>query len=324
MPVTDSSSAGERALAVRVAWAALLVFALTAAIAFLHRLYSQKFFGATGTAQWIWARHPISSNEPVAFFATREIVLPEMRYYTRLKILGDPEYSLFLNGREIGGRRVRDENVLDVYDLTPVVKSGRNRIVVAVRAPRGVGGLIASLDLAPESENWFPTGEQWRIYRRWHPQLLLADPPGVTWEPPVLIGEPPVGRWDFAEPRFAAMASPVSGVTRPAVVIPFVGLVPKIRTTSGVAVAITERVAGTAFDFGVTKGRIRLVADRPPFLSEAVEIRFAFDRSEFDLVEWNPRAAVFAPGERSVTLPEEREFRYVLVYGKGVRAEVVR
>ena len=48
----------------------------------------------------------MSANEPVAFFAAREFTLPPNRVYTRLKVLGDPEYTLYVNGREIAGRLV--------------------------------------------------------------------------------------------------------------------------------------------------------------------------------------------------------------------------
>jgi hypothetical protein len=37
------------------------------------------------------------------------------------------------------------------------VKTGRNRIVIAVRAPQGAGGLIASIDIGPEVANWVVT-----------------------------------------------------------------------------------------------------------------------------------------------------------------------
>jgi hypothetical protein len=323
MPGRDSSAA-ERGLALRLTWAAVLLVATTAAFSYVHRLYAQKFFGATGSAAWIWADHPISSNMPVAFFAVRDFNLPENRYYVRLKVLGDPEYAVYLNGREIGARQVAEDRTLDVYELTERMSPGRNRVVVAVRAPKGVGGLIASVDLAPESKDWFPTGADWKIFRRWHPELLRRDPPGERWERPIVLGEPPIGRWDFLRPSRAAVAAPLTKSLQPAAATSFVGLVPTIRTSSGISVAVTEKQPGVAFDFGVTRGRVRLHLDRPRFMSDAVPIRYAYDRSEFDLVQWNPQTVVFAPGETAVTLPEEREFRYVLVYGKGIRAEVLQ
>jgi hypothetical protein len=323
MTGADVISAPDRALIVRVARAAILLFALTAGVAYLYRLYSQKFYAVTGEAKWIWAQHPISAGEPLAFFAVRDFVLPDTRYYTRLKIAGDPEYVAWLNGRRIAARGVGDVTQLDVFDLTETAPIGPNRLVIAVRAPKGVGGLIASIDLSPDSRNWFATGEEWRIYRRWSPDLLERNPPSARWEQPVIIGEPPIGRWDFLRPQWAKLADPLDRVELPQRSISFMGLVPRIRTTSGVAVAVSERTRGTAFDFGNTRGHVRLITDRPSFTSRRVEIRLTHDLEGLESIDWNPRQAVFAPGERELTLPEEHSFRYALVYGTGVRAAVV-
>src|SRR2546426_11941858 len=70
----------------RLAMATLALFLFTAAFHRLNLLYSHKFFDATGRAQWIWAQHRVSSNVPVAFFATRDFDLPKNRYFTRIKI----------------------------------------------------------------------------------------------------------------------------------------------------------------------------------------------------------------------------------------------
>jgi hypothetical protein len=59
-------------------------------------------------------------------------------------------------------------------------------------------------------------------------------------------------------------------------------------------------------------------------VSEVVNIRFAFDRTELTYPEWNLRPVVFAPGERVVTTPEVHDFRYVMLFGKGARAELVQ
>ena len=95
----------------------------------------------------------------------------------------------------------------------------RNRIVVAVRAPQGAGGLLAAIDIAPETENWIVTDGQWKIYRRWDPLILQFDIAG-QWERPVIVGEPPIGRWNYQQivkrdaapdtPAFATIERPGS------------------------------------------------------------------------------------------------------------------
>lgn len=307
-----------------------MIFAFTAAFTHLDRIYSRKFFDITGNARWIWAQHRMSDNVPLAFFAARDFTLPANRFYTHLKVLGDPEYTVFFNGREIAGRRLDDhrgeteERVLDLYDISELARTGRNRLVIAVRAPSGAGGLIASIDIAPETANWVVTGGDWKIYRRWDPRILLADVPDAPWEPPAIIGSPPVGRWNYLQAVARPLVPLPTQVTPPVDAFEQMAFIPKIRTTGGVAVAGSEEARATAFDFGFMKGRVRLIDDRDRAVSQTVNVRFAFDRAELRLAEWNLRPLVFAPGEHTLTTPEIHDFRYAMVFGRGVRAEVVR
>ncbi|HEU4889077.1 MAG TPA: hypothetical protein VFV49_14425, partial [Thermoanaerobaculia bacterium] len=81
-------STSDRDLMKRLAIVLGLVFAFTAGFTHLERTYSRKFFDITGDAKWIWARHRMSDNLPLAFFATRDFELPPNRVFTRLKVLG--------------------------------------------------------------------------------------------------------------------------------------------------------------------------------------------------------------------------------------------
>ena len=309
----------------RITVALLAVFLFTAAFSYLDRIYTHKFLATTGRAQWIWAAHRMSDNEPVVFFAARDFDLPQNRYYTLLKVTGDPEYTLYFNGREIASRRVGDQRQLDVYDVSKLAKTGRNRIVVAVRAPQGIGGLIASIDIAPETENWIVSDGSWRMYRRWHPDILVRDRLDVWWNGVMIVGQPPIGRWNYLALVRTPLSSPVTTVIPPRDSFPMIAYLPTIRTRSGIAVAVADRKRATVYDFGFTRGRIRLVADKARGVtSRVVRIRFAYARNELGSVDWNLRPVVFAPGETEVTTPESHSFRYVTVFGRGVRAEVVR
>lgn len=303
--------------------AALFVF--TAAFAHLQRTYEQKFFDATGRAQWIWARHPISANVPLAFYASRELDLPEHRVYTRLKVMGDPEFTVFVNGRELAGRRVSaEEHALDVYDISEMVKTGRNRVVVGVRAPQGLGGLLAAIDIGPETENWIVSDRDWKIHRRWSPELLMRDPADGQSESPMILGEPPVGRWNYLTPVPRPVLPPPATALPAQQSFSMVGLIPTIRTRAGIAVAGADRARATVFDFGFTKGHLRLTRESDSLTSQEVRVRFANAREELGLIEQNLRSVVFAPGEKTVTTPEKHSFRYAMVYARGaVMAEVV-
>ena len=325
LPMTagETISASDRDLMKRLGLVLAFLFVFTAAFSHLAGVYSQKFHDRTAPAQLLWARHPMSANEPLAFFAARDLTLPPNRIYARLKVLGDPEYTLYVNGREIAARFVGEDRALDYYDLSEVLQTGRNRIVIAVRAPKGVGALLAALDLAPETENWLVTDAQWKIYRRWDPLILHYDVAG-QWESPAIIGAPPIGRWNFLEIAKRDAEPPAQTVIEAKETFEYIGLLPTIRTEGGISVAGSERARARAFDFGFTKGRVRVSSDRPPAFSRLVQVRFANARSELGLLELNPRAIVFAPGETEVTTPEEHSFRYAVAFAPDVKVEVLR
>ena len=312
----------DRDLLKRLAIVLVFLFVFTAAFSHLVRVYSEKFFNRTATAKWIWARHSMSANEPLAFFAAREIDLPPNRVYTRLKLAGDPEYTLYVNGQEVAGRRVGEDRALDYYDLTPIVKTGRNRIVVAVRAPQGAGGLLASIDIAPETENWVVSDGQWKIYRKWDPLILEFDIAGQS-ERPMIVGEPPIGRWNYLQIAKRDAGLPPVRLQNPKEGFALMALLPKITTQGGIAVATAVRARATAYDFGFTKGRVRVSTENTSGFSRLVQVRFANGSNELGLIEWNMRPIVFAPGETSVTTPEVHQFRYVLAFARDVKAEVL-
>ncbi len=299
------------------------VFVFTAGFCHLERVYSRKFFDITGEARWIWAPRPMSAGEPIAFFASRVIDLPAHRIFTHLKILGDPEYTLWVNGRLVANRRVEGRQALDLYDLSGMVNDGPNRIVVAVRAPQGAGGLIAAVDIGHEAANWVVSDGSWRIYRRWNAEILRRDLPG-EFESPAIIGEPPVGRWNFLEASRRMPENPASEVIQPVRSFRMTGFVPSVRTSEGIAISVKEPAGATVFDFGFTHGRLRLTLDKPRHGSHAMRVRFANDARELPLVEGSLRPVVFAAGEQIVTTPESRPFRYVMVFGRNVTAAVVR
>ena len=305
----------------RASIALLLLAGLTFAISRLYLLYSHKFFDVTGRADWIWPQHQISRNMPVAFFAMRDFDLPANRYFTKIKLAADPEYTLYFNGREIGGRRLGENDAaLDVYDVSAMAKTGRNRIVIAVRSPNGVGGVLASVDIAPEFQNIVTTGPDWRLTRNWRSDLLLHDPP--SWERPVSIGEPPVGRWNFLARQPGLFTPPSAKVAEPVEVFQFKAALPEIRDVAGTAVAGSRPIRATAYDFGrIVHGRVKLTISYDNGVSRTVKVRFANDRNELYPIEGNVVPFVFAGGERVVVDTTVRQFRYVLVYGSQARAE---
>jgi hypothetical protein len=301
---------------------ATLLFLLLATASFwlLHRMYSRKFFDLTGTAQWIWAPMWLQRDHPVAFYAVRDFTLPERRYYTRIKIHGDPEYTLYFNGQQVAHRKV-SERMLDSYDVSKLARTGLNRIVVAMRSPAGARGLIAGVDLGPETENYVVTGPEWKIFWRWTDTLPLrdsAEKPAV----PMLIGHPPIGRWNFLGLRTAEATPIPTRIVRPKEVFSFRATLPEIKPRGGVPVVVPKAVRATAFDFGPITGHVRLTVTA--FQPEATLVRLTNNRNEIFSIEGYQRPFVFGDGERTVIDPQEQSFRYVVVYGGRATAEVLK
>ena len=301
---------------------ALFIVCFTAAFSVLFRSFTRRLDDFTGPARWIWAQHQISRNVPVVFFATRNFDMPPGSKFAHLKLFADPECTLWFNGREIASRRSDTQRALEVFDVTPLVRSRGNRIVVAVRSTNGVGGLIASLDVSDERENVIVTDENWRIFRRWNDALPLRDIGNA--QRPMLLGAPPLGRWHYLPPRPASFDPPPVKVIAPKQTISYVATIPSVKIVDGVAVASTETARATAFDFGFTRGRVRLTLAGEQAVPPVVMYRIANVKEEFGMVEATIWSTPFGDGEKTLTEPETRSFRYVIVFGGRARAEVVQ
>ena len=304
---------------------AAAVFIVVAAISRLELLYSNKFFDNTGTAEWIWQQNRLAQGDPAAFFATHEFDLPPNRTFTRIKMLGDPEYTLYFNGVAVGGRHVGDDNeALDTYDVSTLARDKKNRMVVAVRSANGVGGVIASIDLTQEFGNFVVTGRDWHIVRRWRDDLLLRDPPPDQITRPQLLGRPPARRWNYLVQRDAKPFAPAQRVIAPRESFAFETALPEIDVIGGIAVTVSRKTHATAYDFGPISGRARFTIRDVGSAARKVTVRFANDRSELFTVEGAVEEFVFAAGERVIIDEDTRDFRYVTVYGSAASVDVVQ
>jgi len=307
----------------RLTIALLALLTLVFVFSRLDLLYSEKFLDVTGRAEWIWPPHRLSLNVPVAFFVTRNFDLPPNRRFTRIKVLGDPEYTLYFNGAQIAARRVGDQTTLDVYDVTRLARDRGNRIVIGARSPNGVGGVIASVDVAAEYQNMVPTGPEWTIVRQWRDDLPLRDPPAQFRSAPMELGRPPIGRWNYLSARDASFVSPVQRVLQPQSAVRFKTAIPTVEDRSGVLIVVPRPISATAYDFGPASGRARFTIDYDNGASRAIKVRFANTASELRSVEGTVEPFVFAAGERTITDPQEPRFRYVMVYGSKASVAVV-
>lgn len=315
-------SPSDRDLMRRITIVLLFVTFFTASSSYLYRMYAKKFFDVTGPAKWIWAQHQISRNEPVVFYAVRDFDLPAQRVFTRIKIAAEPQYELYLNGVEVAARRMGARQSLDEHDVSALAKTGRNRIVVAVRSATGVGGLLAGIDIAPEIENYIATGPDWRIYRHWTPDLPLRNPREVA-TTPMILGEPPMGRWDYLPLKPGDPLEVTKTVITPKAARQFKPLVRTYRITSGVQVAGAIPVRATAYDFGFTSGHLRLTLIGDQAVPPLVNVRFANAEEELGFIEGQTVPYAFGAGEKTLIDPDVRNFRFVVVYGGRASADVL-
>ena len=216
-----------------------------------------------------------------------------------------------------------EQPTLDVYDVTPLARTKGNRIVVALRSPNGVGGLIAAVDVSADYQNLAVTDASWHIVKRWTPDLIARDPASAFVAAPLRLGRPPARRWNYLETAKRDFTVPPHKIIPATAAFTFNTALPTVDIIEGVAVAVAKKTVATAYDFAPMTGRVRLTIAGDSNVSRAIKVRFANERSELMTIEGSVEPVVFAPGERSIIDPEVRRFRYVMIYGGGVRAEAV-
>ena len=323
MEWANGISDADRTLMRRLSIVLAAVFIFTFAYTRLDLMYSHKFLDVTGGAEWIWAQHPLSRGIPIAFFITRDFDLPHDRYFTKIKIAADPEYTLWFNGQILASRGGENGDMLDVFDVSKLARDGRNRIVIAARSANGVGGVIAAVDTRPDF-HFLETDGAWHIVRRWSDDLPLRDP-AQTIEAPLLLGRPPARRWNYLSQRDGEFMKPATRVVLPQQAIRINAALQTINVIGGVAVAGSEPMPGIAYDFtSNVDGRVQLTSAPRSGGSRLVRIRLGYHLTDLTPAEGNIESFVFAPGESAVTDTDIHNFRYVLVYGGEASARAVQ
>jgi len=124
--------------------------------------------------------------------------------------------------------------------------------------------------------------------------------------------------------RPGTFASPLQKIVAPRAAFSFKTAIPEIRDINGVPVVVPRPTAATAYDFGGTRGRARFAINYDNGVARSIRVRFANDRAELITVEGPVEQFVFAAGEKTIIDPEERSFRYVMVYGSQATVSVAQ
>jgi hypothetical protein len=179
----------------RPAFAVLYVLALAivsaAAIRATLRAHEEREMSRTGRAEWIWYSREVKEPGPIAFVATRDVVLDRAPERATAKVFVDAWHVLWVNGRRVGGGRHAPGDPLALYEAAPWFREGVNRIAIEAGSDSGVGGLLFSLDLSLWGRDAVVSDERWRV-----DTSSAAIASGGRYRPAVW-GRPPMYPWGW-------------------------------------------------------------------------------------------------------------------------------
>ena len=137
--------------------------------------------------------------EATAFYVVREFTLSSAPRAARLRVVGDEEYILVLNGSRVGSGRWRIGLPGDEHEVAPLLRTGSNRLIVELRSSTGAGGLW--LELVADGREVVRSDRDWSLHRgAW--QRLFRNSQMPNGERPLDLGTSPLGRWGDLD-RFA-------------------------------------------------------------------------------------------------------------------------
>lgn len=167
------------------------------------RLGAARLLAPTGAAHWIWSARD-AGGQPRAFYAVKDFTVAAVPARAPLLVLADEEYILYLNGRRVGSNVYTAGAGLDLYDASPLLQPGPNRLVAELRSGRGQGGFLLRLAVGEGggggAGHAVVSDGSWRLFHRFHPGLLGGWLAAEEGEPPRLWGRPPTGRWGRPAP----------------------------------------------------------------------------------------------------------------------------
>jgi hypothetical protein len=144
-------------------YALALLLAAAGAIHATLRAHSDREHSRTGDARWIWYSRDVKEPRPIAFVATRDVVLDRPPTGATAKIFADNWHVLWVNGRKAGGASQRPGAPLALYEIAPLLSRGVNRIAIEAGSDTGAGGLLFSLDLSDSGRDAVVSDVRWRV-----------------------------------------------------------------------------------------------------------------------------------------------------------------
>lgn len=146
---------------------------------------------------WIWASNTFDF-QTCQLWRTFEVPATSPVAYARLVVTADDEFTVFLDGRELG--RGVDWHELFLFDLTPILKPGRHALAIRAFNAAFVAGVTMGLRvrLTDGRQIDVKSDESWRVVpntvKRWQWKLQ----PGADWPQATIqsqLGAVPRSSW---------------------------------------------------------------------------------------------------------------------------------
>lgn len=163
----------------------------------VHRFWVRELSHLTGQAQWIWVTDTLERVHPVAGLFVASLRLNAPTPGALLKVCGDREYVVYVNGTPAGCGWSRPGFLLDLYDVGHLLHQGENVLAVEVRSPTPTGGLLLALDVEGVGRNVLVSGPDFVSRDRFG----LGPPGPGDLAIPVTWGGPPLFPWSYPAPR---------------------------------------------------------------------------------------------------------------------------
>lgn len=177
-----------------MAWVALATLALVAGRG-VHRMWARQLSHFTGEAEWMWSTDALERVHPEAGLFVTSFHVEQPAPAALLKVCGDREYVVYLNGTVAACGWSRPGFRLDLYDVGHLLRVGGNTLAVEARSPSPVGGVLLALDVEGLGSNVVTSGRSF-VFRR---LFDLGPVRGGEPRAPVLWGRPPRFPWAYPQ-----------------------------------------------------------------------------------------------------------------------------
>ena len=171
---------------------ALVAFGLV-----VHRFWLRELSHLTGDARWIWVEDSLERVHPRAGLFVAPLRLAAPPPSALLKVCGDREYVVYVNGTAAACGWSRPGFGLDLYEVRHLLHPGDNVIAVEVRSPTPAGGVLLALDIGGVGRNVLVSGPEFVL----QPDFSLAVHRPDRLPVPVTWGAPPRFPWGYPSPR---------------------------------------------------------------------------------------------------------------------------